>query len=143
MVHGNAELAARIELLGRVGLFTDCSKAELTKVAEKCREIHVPSGTAIVEQGTKGDRFFVLAEGLAHVHVDGKKVASIGPGSFFGEMALIEHEVRSATVTAELPCRLLVVDERDFSTVRSIPCVNDKVMKGMAGRLRAANQSPS
>jgi CRP-like cAMP-binding protein len=143
MLRGNADLANKVELLKRVGLFVDCSKAEVTKVAEKCKEVHVPSGTTIVEQGTKGDRFFVLAEGLAHVHVDGKKVASIGPGSFFGEMALIEHEVRSATVTAELPCRLLVVEEKDFATVRSIPCVNDKVMKGMAGRLRAANQSPS
>jgi CRP/FNR family transcriptional regulator, cyclic AMP receptor protein len=83
----------------------------------------------------------VLAEGLAHVHIDGHKVASIGAGSFFGEMALIEHEVRSATVTAELPCRLLVVEEKDFEAVRSIPCVSDRVMRAMSERLRAANHS--
>ena len=133
------DIKARIELLKRVQLFADCTKAELTKVAEKAREIHVASGSVIVEQGSKGDKFFVLAEGLAHVHVDGHKVASIGAGSFFGEMAIIEHSPRSATVTAELPSRLLVIDEKDFEMVRSMPSVADKVMKSMSTRLRAAN----
>jgi len=138
-VHRSSDTAAKVDLLKNVGLFSDCSKQELTKIAEKCREQHVPSGTVIVEQGSIGDRFFVLAEGLAHVHVDGYKAASISAGSFFGEMALIEHEVRSATVTAELPCRLLVIDERDFPTVRAVPSVSDKVMKAMSERLRRAN----
>jgi CRP-like cAMP-binding protein len=140
MAHGNPKTVEKVEFLQRVTLFADCSKAELTSVAERCQEVRVGSGTAIVEQGTKGDRFYVLAEGLAHVHVDGKDVASIKPGSFFGEMALIEHEVRSATVTAELPCRLLMVEEKDFPVVRAIPSVSDKVMKAMSERLRAANQ---
>ena len=137
----NPDLKARIELLKRVQLFADCTKAELTKVAEKAREVHVASGSVIVEQGSKGDKFFVLAEGLAHVHVDGHKVASIGAGSFFGEMAIIEHSPRSATVTAELPSRLLVFYEKDFDDIRSIKSVADKVMRSMATRLREANKS--
>jgi CRP-like cAMP-binding protein len=133
--------AEKIELLRRVTLFADCSKADLAKIAARCKEARVPSGTTIVEQGTRGDRFFVLAEGLAYVHVDGRRVASIGAGSFFGEMALLEHEVRSASVTAELPCRLLVVEEQDFDAVRSVPSVADRVMLAMSERLRAANKA--
>jgi CRP/FNR family cyclic AMP-dependent transcriptional regulator len=130
----------RADFLKRVTLFADCSKDELSNVAARTREQHLPSGSVIVQQGTRGDRFFVLAEGLAHVHVNGQKVASIGAGSFFGEMALIERGPRSATVTAELPVRLLVIDEKDFDAVRSIPSVSRKVIAGMSERLRAANE---
>ena len=139
MFGNKGDVADKVEFLSRVALFADCNKHELTKVAEKAKEVHVPSGTVIVEQGSPGDKFFVLAEGLAHVHVDGTKVASIGAGSFFGEMAIIEHAPRSATVTAELPVRLLVVEEKDFGTIRAIPCVAEKVLQGMSKRLRDAN----
>jgi CRP/FNR family cyclic AMP-dependent transcriptional regulator len=139
-VAAKTDIQAKVELLRRVQLFADCTKSELAKVAESAKEVHVASGSVIVEQGSKGDKFFVLAEGLAHVHVDGHKVASIGAGSFFGEMALIEHSPRSATVTAELPSRLLVFYEKDFDFIRSIPSVSEKVMKSMATRLRDANR---
>jgi CRP/FNR family cyclic AMP-dependent transcriptional regulator len=141
MFRTRSDTSHRVDLLKRVPLFADCTTVELAVIAGKADEVHVPSGSVIVEHGSKGDRFFVLAEGLAHVHVDGRKVASIGAGSFFGEMALIEHGPRSATVTAELPVRLLVIDEHGFETVRTIPSVADKVMVGMAERLRAANLS--
>ncbi|MHB8465142.1 MAG: cyclic nucleotide-binding domain-containing protein [Acidimicrobiales bacterium] len=130
-----------MELLKRVPLFADCTTVELAVIAGKAQEVYAPSGSVIVEQGSEGDRFFVVAEGLAHVHVDGRKIASIGAGSFFGEMALIDHAPRSATVTAELPVRLLVIDEAGFETVRTIPSVAEKVLVGMAERLRAANVS--
>jgi CRP-like cAMP-binding protein len=140
-VAAKTDIDAKVELLKRVQLFADCTKAELIRVAEAAKETHVASGSVIVEQGAAGDKFFVLAEGLAHVHVDGHKIASIGAGSFFGEMALIEHSPRSATVTAELPSRLLVFYEKDFDDIRSIKSVSDKVMRSMATRLRAANKS--
>ncbi len=127
------------ELLSQVGLFLDCTRAELAALSRRCDEVRVPSGTAIVEQGGPGDRFYVLAEGLASVHVDGRRVASVAPGAFFGEMALIDREGRSATVLAELPCRLLVIEARDFDRVRSIPSVNRRVLQAMSRRLRAAN----
>jgi CRP-like cAMP-binding protein len=139
MFRTKSDTSHRVELLKRVPLFADCTTVELAVIAGQAHEIHVPSGAVIVEQGEQGDKFFVLAEGLAHVHVDGRKVASIGAGSFFGEMALIEHGPRSATVTAELPVRLLVIDSHGFETIRTIPSVADKVMLGMSERLRAAN----
>jgi CRP-like cAMP-binding protein len=138
-VHRSHDISAKVELLRHVGLFSECSRRELTSVASMCRDQRVGSGNVIVEQGSIGDRFFVLAEGLASVHVDGHRVGSISAGSFFGEMALIEHEVRSATVTAELPCRLFVIEERDFPAARAIPSVSDKVLRAMSSRLRRAN----
>ncbi len=141
MFRTKSETGQRVELLQRVPLFADCTTVELCVIAGKADEVRVPSGETIVEQGAWGDKFYVLAEGLAHVHVDGRKVASIGAGSFFGEMALIEKSPRSATVTAELPVRLLVIDERGFESIRTIPSVASKVMRGMSARLRAANLS--
>jgi CRP-like cAMP-binding protein len=141
MLRFNADLAPRVELLRRVRLFADCSRAEMHWLAWRFREVHVPTGATIVEQGTRGDRFYILAEGMASVLVDEKKVASITPGRFFGEMALLDEGPRSATVTAELPCRLLVMDRDGFDAARAIPSVNDKVLREMAGRLRASNRA--
>ena len=117
---------------------------ELAQIADRTTEVHVPSGTVVVEQGESGDRFYVLAEGLAWVSVDGKKVASIHPGSFFGEMALLDQGPRSATVTAELPSRLLVLDARSFANlIKENPSVALKIMRGLAERLRAAETAPT
>src|ERR1700758_4500110 len=88
----------RVELLERVALFADCTRTELRDLASLSREVRLPSGSVICEQGEAGARFFVLAEGLAHVHIDGRTVASIGAGSFFGEMSIIDGSPRSATV---------------------------------------------
>ncbi|GAC1543887.1 MAG: hypothetical protein NVS3B12_32500 [Acidimicrobiales bacterium] len=120
-------------------MFADCSRRELAAVVSVAREVRVPSGSVILAQGSVGDRFFVLAEGLAHVHVDGHPVASVGPGALFGEMALIEQAPRAASVIAELPCRLLEFSGEDFPALRAIPSVSDKVLQQMSQRLRAAN----
>jgi len=141
MARTDPDVAKRAEFLKQVGLFADCGKAELALVAGKAKEIRVPSGSTIVQQGSAGDAFYVLAEGLAYVHVDGQKVASISAGSFFGEMALIDHQPRSASVTAELPSRLLQFGEKDFPAIRAIPSVSEKVLAAMSKRLRTANQS--
>jgi CRP-like cAMP-binding protein len=141
---GGASRASKVELLEKVSFFSECSKRELAQIADRTTEVHVPSGTAVVEQGEPGDRFYVLAEGLAWVAVDGKKVASIHPGSFFGEMALLDQGPRSATVTAELPSRLLVLDARSFANlIKENPSVALKIMRGLAERLRAVEGAPT
>ena len=134
-----ASTSTKVDLLTKVSLFSECNKKELAQIAGATTEINVPSGTVLVEQGTPGDRFFVIAEGLAWVTIDGQKVASVHPGSFFGEMALLDQGPRSATVTAELPTRLLVLDARSFAAlIKENPSVALKIMRGLAERLRAA-----
>jgi CRP-like cAMP-binding protein len=136
-----AGLASKVDLLSNVSLFAECTRKELSQIAAVTEEIRVPSGSVVVEEGEPGDKFYAVAEGLAHVLVNGKKVASIWPGSFFGEMALLDQGPRSATVTAELPTRLLVLNARDFATVvKNNPSVALKIMRALAERLRAAER---
>ncbi len=136
--------AEQIELLGNVSLFSECSKKELGQVASMMDERRVESGTELTREGDEGDEFFVIAEGLAEAIVGKKKVGSIKPGSFFGEMALLDQGPRVATVTAKLPTRVLVLDAKGFGrVVRDSPSVALKVMKTLAERLRALETSPT
>src|SRR5947209_11328594 len=128
--------AERVELLGRVPLFSECSKRELGRIADCATEERVASGTVLTKEGEPGDRFFVLAEGLAEATVKGRKVGSIKPGSFFGEMALLDRGPRTATVKVELPSRLLIVTEKDFkSLIFENPGVVRKMLRVLAERL--------
>jgi CRP-like cAMP-binding protein len=136
--------AEQIELLGNVSLFSECSKKELGQVAAMMDERRVESGTQLTREGEAGDEFFVVAEGLAEAVVGKKKVGSIRPGSFFGEMALLDQGPRVATVTAKLPTRVLVLDAKGFGrVVRDSPSVALKVMKTLAERLRALETTPT
>ncbi len=136
--------AEQIELLGNVSLFSECSKKELGQVASMMDERRVESGTELTREGDEGDEFFVVAEGLAEAVIGKKKVGSIKPGSFFGEMALLDQGPRVATVTAKLPTRVLVLDAKGFGrVVRDSPSVAIKVMKTLAERLRALETTPT
>ena len=136
--------AEQIELLGNVSLFSECSKKELGQVASMMDERRVESGTELTREGDEGDEFFVVAEGLAEAVIGKKKVGSIKPGSFFGEMALLDQGPRVATVTTKLPTRVLVLDAKGFGrVVRDSPSVALKVMKTLAERLRALETTPT
>ena len=137
--------AEQIELLGNVSLFSECSKKELGQVASMMDERRVDSGTELTREGEEGDEFFVVAEGLAEALIGGKKVgSSIKPGSFFGEMALLDQGPRVATVKTKLPTRVLVLDAKGFGrVVRDSPSVALKVMRTLAERLRALETSPT
>jgi CRP-like cAMP-binding protein len=136
--------AEQIELLGNVSLFSECSKKELGQVASMMEERRVESGTDLTTEGEPGDEFFVVAEGLAEAVIGGKKVGSIKPGSFFGEMALLDQGPRVATVRAKLPTRVLVLDAKGFGRiVHDSPSVALKVMKTLAERLRALEEGPT
>ena len=130
------------ELLSKVSFFSGCSSRELSRLATRVEERRVDSGTDLVKQGEPGDEFFVMAEGLAHASVNGTQVGSIRPGSFFGEMALLDQGPRVATVTAAVPTRVLVLDARGFAdVVKEQPSVALKVMRGLAERLRAVESA--
>jgi CRP/FNR family transcriptional regulator, cyclic AMP receptor protein len=96
----------------------------------------------IVRQGDLGRECFVIRDGKAKVAIRGKRSAVLGPGSFFGEMSLLDQGPRSATVTAETDMRLLVLGSREFSSlVEEVPTVAVRVMRGLAERLREAERS--
>ena len=137
-------IKAQIEMLGAVPLFSLTPKKQLRTIAEEFRGRAVPAGAQIVEQGKYGREFFVVVSGTARCEVDGREIRKFGPGSFFGELALLAGGPRSATITAETPMELLVLDRRDFTMlVRTTPDVAVKILESLAARLQAADHQPT
>jgi len=130
---------AKLELLGNVRLFSTCNKRELARIASLVDEVEAPKGKVLVRQGDTGQECFVIAEGRAKATMRGKGTAVLGPGSFFGEMSLLDQGPRSATISAETDMRLLVLGSREFSAlVNEVPVVAVRIMQGLAERLRDA-----
>ena len=95
----------KVELLRRIPLFAECSKAELTEVAISADEREAPEGDRLTEEGRPGREFFILVEGAVDVRRGGKKLGDLGAGDWFGEMAILRYKPRAATVTATTPVR--------------------------------------
>ena len=129
-----------VEQLQEVGLFSACTDRELTQVARATDEVSVPAGKDIVTQGSLGHEFYLIVNGKAEVSRDGTTVAELGPGQYFGELALLDGAGRNATVTATEPTDLLVLGQREFAAVLdSHPGVARKLLTQMAARLREAD----
>ncbi|MGH3077795.1 MAG: cyclic nucleotide-binding domain-containing protein [Gaiellaceae bacterium] len=127
---------AKIELLKRVPLFAGCSKAELREVALSTDEIDLREGHVLTREGRPGREFFVLVEGTASVTKDGEPIAELQDGDWFGEIALLTHVPRTATVTAASPVRVLVLTDRAFRrVVETMPRIALKVLSSVGQRL--------
>lgn len=96
------------EVLARVPLFSALSKKELASLARDAHDRRFPAGTVLTEEEEVGVTFGVLMEGQAGVSVHGRPARTLGPGDYFGEMALIDHSYRSAKITAETDVRCLL-----------------------------------
>jgi CRP/FNR family cyclic AMP-dependent transcriptional regulator len=126
----------KIDLIRKVPLFSRLSKTELRDLAMLADEIDLRDGKEMTRQGAAGREFFVLLEGTADVRKNGRKINTLGPGDFFGEIALVSREPRTATVTATSPVRTLVITDRSFRRLLDeSPQVKTKVMEAMAQRL--------
>jgi CRP/FNR family transcriptional regulator, cyclic AMP receptor protein len=126
----------KVDLIRKVPLFSRLSKTELKDLAMLADEIDLRDGKELTRQGHPGREFFVLLEGTADVRKNGRKINTLGPGDFFGEIALVSREPRTATVTATSPVRTLVITDRSFRRLLDeSPQVKNKVMEAMAKRL--------
>ena len=144
MAFGRQGRDAKIRLLSGVSLFSSCAKHELRRIAALVDEIEAPKGKTLTREGDTGVEFFVVVEGVATATRRGRKVATIGPGSFFGELALLDQGPRAATVTADTDMQLLVLTSRAFSTLLDdTPSVSRRILRGMGERLRAAENAPT
>jgi CRP-like cAMP-binding protein len=130
----------KIQHLSQVRLFTSLNKKELGLIARAADVVTVKPGTEIVTQDTPGHEFYLVMSGQAAVRRNGRKIATLGPGDYFGELALLDRGPRSATVTAETEVELAVISQREFLGVLSeVPEVSLKLLKSMAARLREAD----
>jgi CRP-like cAMP-binding protein len=115
--------------------FSSMSEQDLAALAEQTEEISVAAGTVVAREGDLGDRFFVIESGAAEVTRDGTPVAKLGAGDFFGEVALIREERRTATVTATSAMVLIVMTGSSFRSLdRSRPEIREAVSKALADR---------
>ena len=129
---------AKVQRLARVPLFEHCSKRELGLIASLADEVDLAEGKMLVREGAFGHEFFVLVEGAVEVRKGKRKVATLGAGEFFGEIALISKILRTATVTTTEPVRALVITGRDFATLlETVPQIQANVLKALADRLAA------
>jgi CRP/FNR family cyclic AMP-dependent transcriptional regulator len=128
--------------LSQVPLFSGCTQRDLQTIARVVKDIDHGSGTVIAREGEPGIGLFVIADGTAEVTIGGAKKATLGPGDFFGEIALLDGGPRTATVTATSDMRLLGLTEWVFrGLMQEHPSIAVRVLQAMAGRLRNATKS--
>ena len=126
----------KVELLKHVPLFSRCTKRELERISRLVDEIDLPAGKELTREGDRGREFFVLVDGSADVARGGRKIAALGPGDFFGEIALVSGRPRTATVTAAGPVEALVLTEQAFAgLMRANPGLQQKILQAVAERL--------
>jgi CRP-like cAMP-binding protein len=118
-----------------VPFFSSMSEQDLATVAQQTDELSVAAGTVLAREGDLGDEFFVIESGMAEVTQGGAPIATLGRGDFFGEVALIREERRTATVTATSPMVLIVMTGSSFRSLdRSRPEIREAVSKALAER---------
>jgi CRP-like cAMP-binding protein len=128
----------KLDLLHRIPLFNRFDRKHLERLGMLTEEVDVPAGKVLIRQSELGDDLMIIVSGAVSVERDGTKVNRLGPGEFFGEIAVIDRGPRTATVTSETPCRLLVVNHRDFHALMDeFPDVAAQVLATLAHRLRS------
>jgi CRP-like cAMP-binding protein len=127
--------------IAAVPMFEFCSAQELEELDRLVDEVTIPAGEPLIKEGDSGAEFFIVESGRCAVSVNGKQVAEIGPGGYFGELALIGEARRDAQVTAIENMDVIVIGRREFQTLlRKVPSLSMTLLEGMARRLQKADR---
>ncbi len=106
-------------------------------MAKASDEVDIPAGKTLCEQGSVGREAFIILDGTAEVRRNKKKVATLGTGACFGELALLDHGPRTATVVATTDLKVLVLGAREFAgIVDEVPSIAHKLLKSLASLIR-------
>jgi CRP/FNR family cyclic AMP-dependent transcriptional regulator len=121
--------------LAKIPLFKECTKKELQAVSRLVTPINVKAGKVLTKEGDAGREFMIIASGSATVKRKGRKIASLGPGDFFGELALLAHVPRTATVIADTDMTVEALNRAEFATLLDeSPTIARKVLAAVAKR---------
>ena len=126
-----------VALLREVPLFSQLSHRQLRHLASHAEEVRYGANRAVVRQDTRGDSFFVIAEGNATVRRGTRAIGKLGPGDFFGEIALLDGRPRSASVVADTPLVTVRLTRAAFNkALDSNPSMARGIMAELAARIR-------
>ncbi|MGZ4121298.1 MAG: cyclic nucleotide-binding domain-containing protein [Actinomycetota bacterium] len=129
------------ELLEDVKLFSRCTARQRRTIARHAQIAELPGGVDLVKEGEPGDALFVILEGTAVVQSHGEELNRVGPGAYFGELAILDGEPRSATVVAETDVKVAVIGIRMFRTLlREFSDLAEQMLIALAGELREARR---
>jgi CRP/FNR family transcriptional regulator, cyclic AMP receptor protein len=130
----------RRDRLAAVPLFSQCTGRELERIAALTTEHHAERGDVLTMAGQPGDQCFIIASGTATVYRDDLTLDVLGPGAIVGEVALLDHGPRTATVVADGDMALLVMSRSEFARFTMVaPSVGRKIFKALATRIRRAD----
>jgi CRP/FNR family transcriptional regulator, cyclic AMP receptor protein len=131
----------KADALAQCPFFAGLSRNELLALAKVTEDMEVGEGKALTREGQSGSEFFVIVEGRVSVTKDGSEVRTLGPGEFFGEIALLEDTPRTATVTATTPLRFFVLTRQAFrSMLANQPEIEEKVVAALEERVRPTSE---
>ena len=133
----------KLELLSKVPLLAGLDRRGLEEVGRLADEVDLPAGRIAARQGASADEFFVIIDGTVTIDHDGEHLGDLGPGDFFGELALLGKVPRTATATCATPCRLLVLGHREFHTLLGeFPTIRGAVLEAVAKRIARLEAAP-
>jgi CRP-like cAMP-binding protein len=131
------------DLLSTVVLFSRCTPRQCRTIARHAQIAELPAGVDLVREGETGDALFIILEGEARVEAGGVEIDKVSAGAYFGELAILDGEPRSATVIAATDVKVAVIGIRMFRTMlREFPDLAEQLLIALAGELRAARGQP-
>lgn len=134
----------KLELLARVPLLAGLDRKDLERVGSIADQVDLPAGRIVARQGEYSSEFYVIVDGAVSVERDGQHLADLGPGAFFGELALLAHVQRTATVQTTAPTSLLVIGSREFrALLDDQPRIVRTLLQVVAERVARTEQAPS
>jgi CRP-like cAMP-binding protein len=128
-----------VEHLQRVAEFRNCTRHQLEDVARLAERVQVAEGEVLTREGRVGREFFMILSGSVAVTREGRRLNTLGPGQFFGELAAVSPAPRNATVTALSDLDVLIIGPRELTHMFEIPGFRESLLTAMANRLRSAD----
>ena len=127
--------------LATIPLFQDLSKKQLRLISQLATQLEEPAGTVLIQEGKVGHEFIIVIEGEIQVRHGQRVICEYGPSTYVGEIALIEHRPRTATVVTKTPVKVEVIGQREFAALLAeVPEIAEKVKTTAAQRLAEVTQ---
>jgi len=131
--------ASKNDLLRKVPLFSTLSRSNIEDIAKSADELAITAGTVMAREGDSGQEFVLVLDGEARVETGGAVINRLGPGGFFGEIAILDGKPRTATVIADTDMKLLVVQSQYFIRIlEKTPKLQMEIIAALCRYLREA-----